>query len=47
LSFEGKYDEALEALRGVPCGTNPELVGHQVVWTLFNLGRKDEAACDS
>jgi tetratricopeptide (TPR) repeat protein len=44
LSFEGKYDEALEALRGVPAGTNPELVGHQVVWTLFNLGRKDEAA---
>ncbi|HEX7294688.1 MAG TPA: protein kinase, partial [Pyrinomonadaceae bacterium] len=44
LSFEGKYDDALQVLRSVPSGTNPELVGHQVVWTLFNLGRKDEAA---
>jgi tetratricopeptide (TPR) repeat protein len=23
---------------------NPSLVGHQIVWALFNLGRKEEAA---
>jgi tetratricopeptide (TPR) repeat protein len=44
LSFQGKYDEALSALRAVPQGTNPALVGHQIAWALFNLGKKDEAS---
>ena len=43
LLFQGKYEEALASLRGVPNQTNPALVGHQTVWALFNLGRKDEA----
>ena len=43
LLFQGKYEEALSSLRGVPNQTNPALVGHQTVWALFNLGRKDEA----
>lgn len=44
LNFQGKYEEALSVLNNVPAGTNPELVGQQIVWTLFNLGRKEEAA---
>jgi tetratricopeptide (TPR) repeat protein len=44
LSFQGKYEEALSALRAIPADANPALVGHQIAWCLFNLGRKDEAA---
>jgi serine/threonine protein kinase/Tfp pilus assembly protein PilF len=44
LNFQGKYEEGLTALQGIPAGTNPELVGQQIVWALFNLGRKEEAA---
>jgi tetratricopeptide (TPR) repeat protein len=44
LNFQGKHEQALSTLRAVPQGTNPELVGHQIVWSLFKLGRKDEAA---
>jgi serine/threonine protein kinase/Tfp pilus assembly protein PilF len=44
LNFEGKYEQGLQVLRSVPAGTNPELVGQQIVWALFNLGKKDEAA---
>jgi TolB-like protein/Tfp pilus assembly protein PilF len=44
LNFQGKYEQGLTALRGIPAGTNPELVGQQIVWALFNLGRKEEAA---
>ncbi len=44
LNFEGKYEQALTALRAIPAGTSPELVGHQIVWALFNLGQKEEAA---
>lgn len=43
LLFKGKYEEALTALRNVPPDVNPALVGHQLVFTLFNLGRKEEA----
>ena len=43
LNFEGKYEEGIQVLREVPAGTNPELVGQQIVWALFNLGKKDEA----
>ena len=42
--FQGRYEEALSSLRGVPNQANPALVGHQIVWALFNLGRTDEAA---
>ena len=42
--FKGKYEQALTILRGVPGKTNRALVGHQIVWALFNLGRKDEAS---
>jgi tetratricopeptide (TPR) repeat protein len=41
--FQGKYEQALASLRNVPTDVNPALVGHQTVWALFNLGRKEEA----
>ncbi len=44
LLFQGKSEEALTDLRRVPKDVNPALVGHQIVWALFNLGRRDEAA---
>jgi len=44
LLFQGKYEQALTALRNVPREVNPALVGHQIVWALFNLGRKEEAS---
>ena len=44
LNFQGKYEQALSVLRAIPNEANPELVGHQVVWALFNLGRKEEAS---
>ena len=44
LLFQGKYEQALTALRNVPPDVNPSLIGHQIVLTLFELGRKDEAA---
>lgn len=44
LLFEGKYEEALTALRNVPPDVNPSLIGHQIVLALFNLGRREEAA---
>lgn len=44
LLFQRKFEEALAELRRVPKEVNPALVGHQMVWALFNLGRKDEAA---
>ncbi len=44
LLFQGKYEQALTVLRNVPPDVNPSLIGHQIVLTLFELGRKDEAA---
>ena len=44
LFFQSKHEEALHALRNVPAEVNPSLVGHQIVFALFNLGRKEEAA---
>ena len=43
ILFQGRYEEALNSLRAVPNQANPALVGHQIVWALFNLGRKEEA----
>ncbi len=44
--FQEKYERALTTLRAVPDKANPALVGHQIVWALFNLGRKEEAAAE-
>ena len=43
LLFQSKHEEALVALRNVPPEVNPSLVGHQIVFALINLGRKEEA----
>src|SRR5258705_3090510 len=43
-NIQGKYEEALSVLRAIPREANPELVGHQIVWALINLGRKEEAS---
>ena len=44
LNFQGKYEEALSAFRAIPERANPALVGHQIAWSLFNLGKKEEAS---
>ena len=44
LLFQSKHEEALAALRNVPPEVNPSLVGHQIVFALISLGRKEEAA---
>jgi TolB-like protein/DNA-binding winged helix-turn-helix (wHTH) protein/Tfp pilus assembly protein PilF len=44
LNFQGKYEEALTVLRALPQQANPALLGHQIAWSLFNLGRKEEAS---
>jgi TolB-like protein/DNA-binding winged helix-turn-helix (wHTH) protein/Tfp pilus assembly protein PilF len=44
LNFQGKYEEALSVLRAIPLEVNPALVGHQIAWALFNLGRGEEAS---
>lgn len=44
LLFQGKNEQALEALRSVPTESNPALVGHQIVFALLSLGKKEEAA---
>jgi serine/threonine protein kinase/Tfp pilus assembly protein PilF len=43
LNLQGKYDQALSVLQALPKDVNPALVGHQTAWSLFNLGRKQEA----
>jgi TolB-like protein/tRNA A-37 threonylcarbamoyl transferase component Bud32/Tfp pilus assembly protein PilF len=42
--FQGKYEQALEALRSVPREANPALVGYQAPMALLHLGRTAEAA---
>lgn len=44
LNLQGKYEQALPVLRTLPKETNPALVGHQIVWALLNLGKKEEAS---
>lgn len=41
--FRGDYEKSLAAFNSVPESTNPALVGSQMVWALWNLGRTDEA----
>jgi eukaryotic-like serine/threonine-protein kinase len=42
--LQGKYEQALTALRSVPTEANPALVGYQTPLALLHLGRREEAA---
>ena len=44
LNFQGKYADALTVLQEIPARANPALVGHQIAWALFNLGKSEEAS---
>jgi len=44
LLFQGKYEESLAALRNVSRESNPALIGHQMAYALFCLGKKEEAS---
>jgi DNA-binding winged helix-turn-helix (wHTH) protein/TolB-like protein/Tfp pilus assembly protein PilF len=44
LNFQGKYADALAVLQEIPPRANPALVGHQIAWALFNLGKSEEAS---
>jgi serine/threonine protein kinase/tetratricopeptide (TPR) repeat protein len=44
LLFQGKHEQAISALRNVAPEVNPSLVGHQIVFALFALGRREEAS---
>lgn len=44
LVFRGDYAKALSVLGGIPEDVNPSLVGYQIAWALFNLGRQEEAS---
>lgn len=44
FNFQGRHEEALAALERLPQEVNPALIGHQMAWALFNLGRHAEAA---
>ncbi|PWT90575.1 MAG: hypothetical protein C5B55_09515 [Blastocatellia bacterium] len=44
LLFQHKYEQGLAALRELPLEINAAIIGHHIVWTLFKLGRNDEAA---
>lgn len=44
FNFQGKYADALSILQAIPAEVNPALVGHQIAWSLFNLGKREEAA---
>jgi tetratricopeptide (TPR) repeat protein len=44
LIFQGRYEQGLSVLRTIPEKVNPALVGYQIPWALFNLGRKEEAS---
>ncbi|HKQ91406.1 MAG TPA: protein kinase [Blastocatellia bacterium] len=43
LLFQGKYEQALTALRKSPREVNPPLVGSTMAMALLHLGRRDEA----
>jgi TolB-like protein/Tfp pilus assembly protein PilF len=44
LHHQGLYQQALSILQTIPKEFNPALLGRQTAWTLFSLGKKDEAA---
>ena len=43
LNFQCNNEEALSTLQAIPKHANPALVGHQIVWALYNLGQSEEA----
>ncbi|MFL6467888.1 MAG: tetratricopeptide repeat protein, partial [Pyrinomonadaceae bacterium] len=43
LNFQLKYEEALPVLKAIPVEVHPSMVIYQTAWSLFNLGRADEA----
>ena len=44
MLFQCRYEQALTVLRKVPPEVNPALVGHQIAYVLFSLGKKQEAS---
>jgi len=44
LHHQGHYEKALAALQSMPMEFSPSTLGRQMPWTLFALGRRDEAA---
>jgi TolB-like protein/predicted Ser/Thr protein kinase/Flp pilus assembly protein TadD len=44
MLFQGKYEQALPALRQIPRAANPAKVGSILARTLMHLGQRDEAA---
>jgi eukaryotic-like serine/threonine-protein kinase len=44
LIHQGKYEEALRHLNSTPPEINPAIVGHDTVWLLISLDRREEAA---
>jgi len=44
LHHQGRYEEALAILKSVPKDYNPALASRQIAWTLFSLGKREEAA---
>jgi DNA-binding winged helix-turn-helix (wHTH) protein/Tfp pilus assembly protein PilF len=43
LAYQGKDQEALDALQAIPRSTNPSIWGFQTASALLRLGRRDEA----
>jgi DNA-binding winged helix-turn-helix (wHTH) protein len=43
LAYQGKDEEALEALRAIPRSANPSIWGFQTASAFLRLGRRDEA----
>ena len=44
LIYQGKCEEALAVLQKIPRDINPSLVGYNLAWAFFCLGRKKEAS---
>jgi TolB-like protein/Tfp pilus assembly protein PilF len=44
LHHQGLYQQALSILQTIPKEFNPALLGRQTAWTLFSLGKREEAA---
>ncbi len=43
LLWQGKYEQALPVLLGIPKEFNPGSAGSFIAWALFQMGRRDEA----
>ena len=44
LGYQGRYEEALQALKSSPPSFNPALNGRETAWLLIQLGQRGEAA---